>query len=58
MDVEIYAVSCPKEAVSVSRFGQTKTIYISMVRGYETMLSQRFHTTYKKKPVLCVQEGK
>lgn len=58
MDVEIYAVSCPKEAVSVSRFGQTKTIYISMVRGYETMLSQRFHTTYKNKPVLCVQEGK
>jgi hypothetical protein len=57
MDVEIYAISCHKEAVSVSRFGQTKIIYTSRVRGYETMLSQCFHTTYKHKPVLCVQEG-
>ena len=58
MDVEIYAIRCEKEAVTVSRFGQTKTIYTSTVRGYETMLTQCFHTTYKHKPVLCVQEGK
>lgn len=58
MNVEIYAIYCPKEAVTVSRFGETKTIYTSTVRGYETMLSQRFHTVYGHKPVLCVQEGK
>jgi len=58
MDVEIYAISCPKEEIIVSRFGETKTIYTSKVRGYETMLSQCFHNTYKHKPVLCVQEGK
>ena len=58
MDVEIYAICCPKEAVSVSRFGQTKIIYTSSLRGYETMLTQCFHTTYNHKPVLCVQEGK
>ena len=58
MNVEIYAICCPKEAVSIRRFGRTKTIYTSKVRGYETMLSQCFHDTYKHKPVLCVQEGK
>lgn len=58
MNVEIYAICCPKEAVSVERFGQTKIIYTSRVRGYETMLTQCFHSTYKHKPVLCVQEGK
>lgn len=58
MDVEIYAIPCPKEAVTVSRFGEKKTIYTSIVRGYETMLSRCFHTTYNHKPVLCVQEGK
>lgn len=58
MDVEIYAICCPKEKVSVSRFGETKIIYTSRVRGYETMLSQCFNNTYKHKPVLCVQEGK
>ena len=57
MNVEIYAICCPKEKVSVSRFGQTKTIYASMVRGYETMLSKCFHNTYGHKPVLCIQEG-
>ena len=58
MKVEIYAICCPKEEGSVTRFGETKTIYMSAVRGYETMLSQSFHKTYKHKPVLCVQEGK
>ena len=58
MRVEIYAICCPKEKVSVTRFGETKTIYLSAVRGYETMLSKRFHTIYGHKPVLCVQEGK
>ena len=58
MNVEIYGICCPKEGVSITRFGRTKTIYTSKVRGYETMLSQRFHDTYKHKPVLCVQEGK
>lgn len=58
MNVEIYAICCPKEAESVTRFGITKTIYMSKVRGYETMLSQLFHNTYKHKPALCVQEGK
>lgn len=57
MNVEIYAICCPKEAVIVSRFGETKTIYTSTVRGFETMLSRRFHSTYGHKPVLCVQEG-
>ena len=41
MNVEIYAICCPKEKVSVSRFGQTKTIYTSMVRGYETTFNRR-----------------
>ena len=58
MNVEIYAICCPKQAVTVSRFGQTNTIYASTVRGYETMLAQCFHATYTHKPVLCVQEGK
>lgn len=57
MDVEIYAIPCQKKPVTETRFGETKTIYTSMVRGYETMLSRCFHTTYKHKPVLCVQEG-
>ena len=57
MNVEIYAICCPKEVESVTRFGITKTIYTSKVRGFETMLSRVFHTTYGHKPVLCVQEG-
>jgi hypothetical protein len=57
MNVEIYAMCCPKEEASVSRFGVTKTIYTSTVRSYETMLSQRFKSIYLHKPVLCVQEG-
>ena len=58
MNVNIYAICCPKESVTVTRFNQTKTIYTSTVRGYETMLTQCFHNTYGDKPVLCVQEGK
>lgn len=58
MDVEIYAIRCPKEVVSMTRFGVTKTIDISKVRGYESMLTQAFHDKYGHKPVLCVQEGK
>lgn len=58
MDVDIYAISCPKEKLSVSRFGETKIIYASTVRSYETMLSNCFHRNYGKLPVLCVQEGK
>ena len=58
MKVEIYAIPCKKEEMKVTRFGVTETIYLSAVRGYETMLSKRFRTTYGHKPVLCVQEGK
>lgn len=58
MDVEIYAIPCPKKEVTVTVFGLTKNIFPSMVRSYEAMLTERFHTTYKHKPVLCVQEGK
>ena len=58
MNVNIYAICCPKESVTVTRFNQTKTIYTSTVRGYETMLTQCFHSKYGHKPVLCVQEGK
>ena len=58
MTVEIYAICCPKTETTVTRFGITKTIYLSSVREYETMLTQCFHNTYGHKPVLCVQEGK
>ena len=58
MSVEIYAICCEKEKDTITRFGITKTVYKSVVRDYETMLSHKFHNTYKHKPVLCIQEGK
>ena len=58
MDVEIYGIPCKKEKYSMTRFGVTKYISPSVVRDLEKMLSDCFQTTYRHKPVLCVQEGK
>jgi len=58
MNVDIYGICCPKKKTEETRFGVTKIIYASTVRGLETMLTQRFHEKYGHKPVLCVQEGK
>ena len=57
-EVLVYGICCPKKEEPETRFGITKNIYTSKVRGLETMLSQVFHNAYNHKPVLCVQEGK
>tara|TARA_B110000046_G_scaffold185958_1_gene230789 strand:+ start:14287 stop:15012 length:726 start_codon:yes stop_codon:yes gene_type:complete len=57
MDVEVYGICCPKKVIEVTRFGITRAIFASTVRGLETMLTQSFRETYGNKPVLCVQEG-
>lgn len=58
MNVEIYGICCPKKKEVETRFGVTKTIYTSTVRGLETMLTERFVNKCGFKPVLCVQLGK
>jgi len=56
--VEILGIKCPFEKKEITRFGITKMCKLSSVRDQETMLTERFRTEYKHRPVLCVQEGK
>ena len=55
--VEILGIKCPFEQKEIARFGITKTCKLSSVRDQETMLTERFRTEYKHRPVLCVQQG-
>ena len=58
-EVEIYAIPCPIEYISVTRFGITEMCRRTIVlRDLETMLIESFKNEYSHKPVLCVQEGK
>ena len=58
INVERYAINCPKQKTTLERFGETNTIYASTARDQETILCKLFHKTYKHKPVFCVQEEK
>jgi len=55
--VEIYAIRVPKERVEVVRFGVTKIITYSAVRGIEEMLTDIFENKYSHIPILCSQKG-
>ena len=57
INVEIYAIYCPKEKTTLERFGETNTVYKSTASDQERILCKLFHKTYKHKPVFCVQEG-
>ena len=56
-DVEIFAIPLPKETKSITRFGVTKTVDVSIARGVEEIVTDKFINTYGHKPVLCVQKG-
>lgn len=59
MEVEIYAIPCPIEYISVTRFGITEICRrTTVLRDLEAMLIKSFKNEYSYKPVLCVQEGK
>jgi len=57
INVEIYALYCPKQKTTLERFGEINTVYASTARDQETILCKLFHKIYKHKPVFCVQEG-
>ena len=56
-DVEIFAIPLAKETKSITRFGVTKTVDVSIARGVEEIVTDKFINTYGYKPVLCVQKG-
>ena len=56
--VEIFAIKIPKENKTVTRFNMTREVEVSIARGYEEMITDKFIETYGYKPILCVQKGK
>ena len=56
-EVEIFAIKIPKETKTITRFGITREIEVSIARSLEEMITDKFIDTYGHKPILCVQKG-
>jgi hypothetical protein len=55
--VEIFGIRVPKEKKEITRFGITRIVDVSVVRGMEEMLTDVFVEYAGHIPVLCVQKG-